>query len=147
MQKQFVLSSQAGNPVPQIVNWYGKMEVKKLNRREYKQLPSYFLLEMRTGRDILYPDILMEPAFLVSRQMMELMVRYDEAIPFLFVALFDEDRGECKSYFCPVLEESQTLLDKPAYRLLKEKGSEVRIRLDLAESLLARGATGLALEE
>lgn len=138
---------QPGNPIPKIVNWYGKVDTRKLNRKEYRQLPPYFLLDMRVGMDILYPDILMEPVFLVSREMMELLVHYDDRIPFLFVALFGAERQESASYFCPVLEESNEVQDKPIYRLLKKEGNEIRIRLDLAESLLARGAIGLVLEE
>ena len=147
MLSQFVLKSQKGNPDPRIMNWYGKLDIRKLNRKEYRELPSEVLLEMETGMDILYPDVLLEPVFLVSGEIMELLVHYDEDIPFLFMALFAVDKEESASYFCPVLEESREVQDKPIYRLLKEEGSEIRLRLDLAESLLARGAIGLALEE
>ena len=63
------------------------------------------------------------------------------------MALFEAERQESASYFCPVLEESNEVQDKPIYRLFKKEGNEIRIRLDLAESLLARGAIGLILEE
>ena len=46
-----------------------------------------------------------------------------------------------------VLEESNEVQDKPIYRLLKKEGNEIRIRQDLAESLLAREVIGLVLEE
>ena len=145
MLSQFVVKEQKGNPVPRIVNWYGKLDIRKLNRKEYRKLPPYVLLEMETGMDILYPDVLLESVFLVSREVMELLVHYDDRIP--FVALFGGERQESASYFCPVLEESNEVQDKPIYRLLKKEGNEIRIRLDLAESLLARGAIGLILEE
>ena len=147
MLSQFVVKGQKGNPIPRIVSWSGKLDSRKLNRKEYRKLPPYVLLEMETGMDILYPDVLLEPVFLVSREVMELLVHYDEGIPFLFVALFEAERQESASYFCPVLEESNEVQDKPIYRLLKKEGNEIRIRLDLAESLLARGAIGLVLEE
>ena len=147
MLSQFMLKEQKGNPIPRMVNWYGKLDIRKLNRKEYRKLPPYVLLEMETGMDILYPDVLLEPVFLVSREVMELLVHYDEGIPFLFVALFGAERQESTSYFCPVLEDSNEVQDKPIYRLLKKEGNEIRIRLDLAESLLARGAIGLVLEE
>ena len=147
MLSQFVVKGQKGNPIPRIVSWYGKLDSRKLNRKEYRKLPPYVLLEMETGMDILYPDVLLEPVFLVSREVMELLVHYDNRIPFLFVALFEAERQESSSYFCPVLEESNEVQDKPIYRLFKKEGNEIRIRLDLAESLLARGAIGLILEE
>ena len=147
MLSQFVVKGQKGNPIPRIVSWYGKLDSRKPNRTEYRKLPPYVLLEMETGMDILYPDVLLEPVFLVSREVMELLVHYDNRIPFLFVALFEAERQESASYFCPVLEESNEVQDKPIYRLFKKEGNEIRIRLDLAESLLARGAIGLILEE
>lgn len=147
MLSQFVLKGQKGNPIPRIVNWYGKLDIRKLNRKEYRKLPQYVLLEMETGVDILYPDMLFEPVFLVSSEVMELLVNYDENIPFVFVALFAVDQGESASYFCPILEESEEVQDKPIYRLIKGKKSEIRIRLDLAESLLSREVIGIALEE
>ena len=147
MLSQFVVKGQKGNPIPRIVSWYGKVDSRKLNRKEYRKLPPCVLLEMETGMDILYPDVLLEPVFLVSREVMELLVHYDNRIPFLFVALFEAERQESASYFCPVLEESNEVQDKPIYRLFKKEGNEIRIRLDLAESLLARGAIGLILEE
>ncbi len=147
MLSQFVVKEQKGNPIPRIVNWYGKLDIRKLNRKEYRKLPPYVLLEMEIGMDILYPDVLLEPIFLVSREVMELLVHYDEGIPFLFVALIGAERQESTSYFCPVLEDSNEVQDKPIYRLLNKEENEIRIRLDLAESLLARGAIGLVLEE
>ena len=148
LQKQFVLKSQLGNPIPRVVNGYKKLDIRKLNRKEYKELPSYVFWEIKTGMDILYPDILMEPALLVSREVMELLVHYDETIPFLFAAMFDEEKGESASYFCPILEEEEKVEDKPLYWLFKEQGKrEIRIRLDLAESLLAREAIGIAFQE
>ncbi|RKJ31701.1 hypothetical protein D7X25_35630 [bacterium 1XD42-8] len=79
---------------------------------------------------------------------MELLVQYDESIPFLFIAMFEEEKEESVSYFCPILEEEEKVQDKPLYRLSKEEGrSEIHIRLDLAESLLAREIIGAAFEE
>ena len=94
MLSQFVVKGQKGNPIPRIVSWYGKLDSRKLNRKEYRKLPPYVLLEMETGMDILYPDVLLEPVFLVSREVMELLLHYDDRIPFLFVALFEAERQE-----------------------------------------------------
>ena len=77
MLSQFVVKEQKGNPIPRMVNWYGKLDIRKLNRKEYRKRPPYVLLEMERGMDILYPDVLLEPVFLVSREVMELLVHYD----------------------------------------------------------------------
>ncbi len=144
---QFVLKGQKGNPIPRIVDWYGKLDTRKLNRKEYRKLPQYVLLEMEMGEDILYPDMLFTPVFLVSSEVMELLIHYDETIPFIFMALFATDQEESASYFCPILEESDGVQDKPIYRLTREGKSEIYVRLDLAESLLSREVIGIALEE
>ncbi len=44
MQKQFVLKSQPGNPIPRIVNGYRKLNIRKLNRKEYRNFHPMFSL-------------------------------------------------------------------------------------------------------
>lgn len=139
----FKLTSQRGNPIPDIVNWYGQMDVRKLNRNDYKELPKFFLLDMKIGTDILYPDILTYPVLMVSRDAMEVIRMYAEDMPFLYVALFAKGIGETASYYCPILEDNKE--EAVIYRVKKLDGYEIRIRLDLAESLLSRGAIGLSL--
>lgn len=138
----FTLTSQKGNPIPQIKNWFGKIDVRKLNRNEYKELPKFILLDMKTGTDICYPDILTEPFFLVSREAMGVIRMYEEDMPFLFFALFDTEQEESASYYCPILEEDNK---KAAIYREGNRGHEIKIRLDLAESLLLRGASGMEL--
>ena len=146
-REYYVLTAQNGNPIPRVVNWYGKLDVRKLNRKDYRELPAHILLDMETGRDVVYPDILTDPILLVSREMMQVIKRYDDDIPFLFAALFDTVREESVVYFCPILPEGEEAEERGAaiYRLRTVRGSELRIRLDLAESLLCRGAVGIGL--
>ena len=141
----FILSAQRGNPVPQIGNWYGKLDVRKLNRKDYRELPEYFLMEMKTGTDILYPDVMLTPFFMVSREAMEIIRMYEEKMPFLYIVIIDTHKRESRSYFCPVLAEADGECREAVYRVRKGNEWEVRIRLDLAESLLLRGAEGMEL--
>lgn len=145
--KYFKLSTQQGNSIPRIVNWYGKIDVRKLTRADYKQLPSYFMLDMKLGLDYIFPDILIDPFLLVSREAMEVIRMYDTQLPFIFIALFDTQKEESVSYYCPVLEEEEHLTDKEVLCKCKIGTEEtVCIRLDLAESLLERGAIGMQLD-
>lgn len=138
----FTLTSQKGNPIPQIKNWFGKIDVRKLNRKEYKELPKFILLDMKAGTDVCYPDILTGPSLLVSREAMEVIRMYEGDMPFLFFALFDTEHDESASYYCPILEEDN---EKAAIYREGSTGHEIKIRLDLAESLLLRGASGMEL--
>lgn len=146
-KKYLILTAQKGNSLPQIVNWYGKLDVRKLNRQEYREIPGRLMLEMRTGRDVLYPDILIDPVLMVSEEAMEIIKLYDEQMPFIFLALFDTQKEESKSYYCPVLAEDNAGQQEAIYRVKQLNGYEIRICEELAESLLSRGAVGLELKE
>ena len=45
-REYYVLTAQNGNPIPRVVNWYGKLDVRKLNRKDYRELPAHILLDM-----------------------------------------------------------------------------------------------------
>lgn len=137
-----VLTAQKGNPAPRTDGWYGKLDVKKLCRETFRELPEYVLLNMKTGMDVFYPDILFAPFLLVSREAMEVIRIYEEEMPFLYVAMVDTQSGESCSYYCPVLAEG-IACGEALYRVKKGNEWEVRIRVDLAESLLLRGAEGM----
>lgn len=163
--KYFILTNEEKNPLLQIMNINQSIDVRKLNRKEYQTIPSYVLLNAKLGIDGIFPDIIEKPVFLLSRAAMEVTGLYDSNIPFLFFVLFDTDKGECASYFSPVLEEEDCLAQKPVpgqrelildrskmggiplFRIRTGTESAVIIRMDLAESLLKRGAIGLNLKE
>lgn len=163
--KYFILTNEEKNPLLQIMNVNQSIDVRKLNREEYQNMPSYVLLNAKLGIDGIFPDIIEKPVLLLSRTAMEVVGLYDSNIPFLFFVLFDTDKEECASYFCPVLEEEDCLAQKPGpgqrelildrskmrgiplFRIRTGTESAVVIRMDLAESLLEREAIGLNLKE
>ena len=139
------LTAQKGNPVPQIVNWYGKLDVRNVNRKDYRKIPVPLMLEMRTGVDVVYPDIMTFPLLLVSEEAMEVILLYDKEMPFFFVALFDTLKEESASYYCPVLPEEAAGGTEDLYWIRRREGDEIRICEELAESLMERGAVGMEL--
>ena len=144
-KKYLTLTVQKGNPLPQVINWYGRLDVRKLNRKDYREIPRRLLLEMRTGMDAVYPDIIIDPVLMVSEEAMEIISLYDNRMPFIFLALFDVEKEESMSYYCPVLAEDNTGQDEVLYKVKHGNGYEIRICEELAESLLSRGAIGLKL--
>lgn len=146
-RKYLTLTVQNENPIPQVVNWYGKLDVRKINRKDYRELPEYLLLEMKTGMDVIYPDILTDPVLMVSEAVMEVIRLYDRNMPFLFLALFDAEKEESMSYYCPILEEGDGEEEEILYRIERPEGREIRISEELAESLLERGAVGIELQK
>ena len=163
--KYFILTNEEKNPLLQIMNINQSIDVRKLNRKEYQTIPSYVLLNAKLGIDGIFPDIIEKPVFLLSRAAMEVTGLYDSNIPFLFFVLFDTDKGECASYFSPVLEEEDCLAQKPGpgqrelildrskmrgtplFRVRVGAENMIVIRMDLAESLLERNIIGLELKE
>lgn len=144
-RKYLTLISQEGNPVPQVINWYGKLDVRKMNRRDYKKIPAPLMLEMQTGLDVVYPDIMTAPILMVSEEAMEVILLYDRQMPYLFMALFDILKEESVSYYCPVLAENADGGREALYQIKRQNGSEIRICEELAESLLDRGMVGMGL--
>lgn len=138
-----VLEAQEGNPVPRIVQWQDKVDLPKLYREGCQSLPRMLMLDMETGIDFFYPDFLFHPVLLVSREAMEVICLYEEGMAFCFCALFDRKREEGIAYYCPVLPEEEGHV---LYRKRKGNGFEYRVRLDLAESLLRREASGFMLK-
>lgn len=163
--KYFRLTNKGNNPFPQIINWDNSLDIRKLNQKDYKSLPSFIMLNIESGLDPFLPDVLIAPLFLVSRNVMEVIVRYDSSIPFFFSALFDIRQGKCAGYYCPVLaEEDCVAIDvshgrellrlnrnkmtgRPLFFVRRNDRRETILRLDIAESLLAREATGIELQE
>lgn len=144
-RKYLTLFSREGNPAPQIINWYGKLDVRKVNRNDYKKIPAPLMLEMRTGLDVVYPDIMTSPVLMVSEEAMEVILLYDRQMPFFFLALFDTLKEETVSYYCPVLAENDGGGREALYQIKRQKGNEIRICEELAESLLERGMAGMGL--
>ncbi len=139
------LKTQIQNPIPRVSSWFGKLDERKLTLEAYKELPRYFLLDMKTGTDVLYPDILTEPFLMVSREAADVLRIYEEEMPFLFVVLFDTEKNESISYHLPILAEGDENCLRAVYRIRKDGRWEIRVRLDLAESLLFRGIEGIEL--
>lgn len=133
----FILSVQDGNPIPRIVNWYDKLDLKK-------DTGEHVLLDMKTGVDIFYPDVLMNPVFMVSKEVMKVIRMYEPELPFRYVVLFDIEREESVSYYCPILEEDT----EEAAIYCKRSGdmTEILLRLDLTESLFRRGIKGVSIK-
>lgn len=144
-RKYLTLTVQKGNPLPQVINWYGKLDVRKLNRQEYREISGRLLLEMRTGIDAIYPDIMIDPVLMVSEEAMEIISLYDSRMPFVFLVLFDNRKEESMSYYCPVLADDNAGQEEVLYRIKRGNGYEIRICEELAESLIGRGAVGLEL--
>lgn len=109
--RYFLLTDDGRNPFPKISRWDQELDVRKLNRREYRELPPSFRLDMHLGMDWILPDVLLFPFLLFSEPAKDVVSFYDPDIPWRFTILFDNEKEECASYFCPVLEEDDCVME------------------------------------
>lgn len=168
--KYFIISLEAAyTDVPRAVNWYNKINPKWINREEAYRLPRRELLFISHQDRVIYTDILMQPFFLISAVVRDVVLMYDPLIDMKEVILLDPERRESKLYFLPILEELECEEEIPLKPLNKNtnniilsndkvkdksiftiKGKFKRYivgNLELVESLLKRGATGIGLQE
>lgn len=147
--KYFILSAEGQNPFPWILNWSQKLDVKKLNRDHFQELPAFIMLDMKIPEGGILPDIINSPFPLFSKNAMEVINLYDSTIPFQVMALFDIEKKKSGVYYCPILlEEPDSIRYELPLFQIKVKGiKKTIIRLDLIESLLERRAIGMELKE
>lgn len=166
--KYFAISlEEAYTDVPRIINWYEKINPKWINRDDAYHLPSRELLFIGTQNRIIYTDILVKPFFLVSTMIHDVILMYDSLIDMKEIILLDTERQKSKLYFLPILEEVECLeetfpsnektrdilleydkvKDKSIFTIKVRQGRYVIGSLELVESLLKRGATGIGLRE
>lgn len=150
--KYFILEEQQGNRIANITNWYGRIDVNKINMKYHKELPDILILDITLGLDAFYPDIIFFPFFLVSREVMEIIRMYDEQIPYHSVILNDLGETGGEIYFLPILDEITQLseLDEGnlllGYIIVNDR-KKILIRMDILESLLYRDIIGIAVKE
>ncbi|MGL5437593.1 MAG: hypothetical protein ACRDBO_19765 [Lachnospiraceae bacterium] len=147
--KYFIMSDEGQNPFPWIINWSQRVDIKKLTRDKYLELPSFIMLDMKLHEDGILPDIITSPFPLFSKIVMEVVNLYDSTIPFQMMALFDIEGKKSCVYYCPILLEEQNPMryELPLFQIRVKGAKKTIIRLDLVESLLERKAMGIELKE
>lgn len=148
--KYYVLEQQMGNHIPNIINWYDKLDVRKINKKHHNELPSIIMLDIKRVSDTIFPDMIFYPIFLVSKEVMEVIKMYDDMIIYHSVVLNDVKETGGSIYFLPILEEilDASELKKNSiilgYKVDQNKRNIV-IRGDLLESILFRETIGISL--
>lgn len=157
---------------PQLKDWYGKFDVRDIRMDRYPRLPDMQLFIVESSENLVFTDIVLFPFLLVSTAVKKVIEMYRERCFFCNIILLDQQRKESKLYHLPVLDEtSEIQLRSVRYqngsRIPDEKKIQghplepgrnlfwirdsikrhIVISLDMAESLIRRGVTGLGLCE
>lgn len=157
---------------PRLKNWYGKIDVRDIRLDAFPQLPEMQLFLIEPSERVDYTDIILFPFLLVSPMVREVIEMYRERCFFRRVILLNQQKKESGSYCLPVLDETSNIrLRRISYKNgvyitdgTTEKGERVYpdrnlfwvrdsqkrhiiLSMELAESLIRRGVTGLGLCE
>lgn len=157
-------------PAPQIKNWFGAFDIRKLKPGYYKEIPKRMLFYIERNPNTIFTDILVFPFFLVSEKIKDCLQLFEPNLEFKEFILLDRSNRKAQEYFLPQLSElscltknSQFNLDhsklnyielnpeeikeKAIFTLAEVKSRYVIARLDVIESMLRRNAKGLCIEE
>ncbi len=157
---------------PQLKDWYGKFDVRDIRIETFPKLPDIQLFMVEPVENIMFTDIILFPFLLVSPMVHEVINMYRERCFFRKVILLDQKNRDSRLYYMPVLDETSDLqlqrikytkgiqiletsnikgemikLDRNLFWVRDTKKRHIIISLDMAESLIRRGITGLGLCE
>ena len=155
---------------PYIVDWHDKLDVRDLHLERAYKIPERELLIIRSNQETLFTDIISMPFFLISAKVLKIIKMYEPKIRTKEIVLLDKVYGKAERYFLPLFDEVDCLDEESVFNrdhseiisivlnLKKLKGFSIfRIagvdkqyivgNLDIVESMLKRGCTGIQLEE
>lgn len=168
--KYFLIETDKTNLIPYGVNNNRAVDIRLINKNEYKKIPQWNVMTMDLPSEPLLPDLICSPCVLLSQMCMTAIQMYAPWIQYRMVKLWNRESGLNATYFIPILEEIDCLSDRTQYNtvgnrilnivLNKDKiGSNVVFklkntvqngfigRMDFVESIIRRGAQGILLTE
>lgn len=154
--------------VPVLLDVFKKIDKRSINRQDGYKIKDITIFNLRKEEKIQFIDILDNQLFIVSKDMKNILGKYDEDIMFKNIVLLDHVEKKQGNYVLPIFEEVDGLSEKSIFnmnktivkkivldgkkvqgkKIFKIKGGDkplIVVRLDVAESLLRRGFTGIKL--
>lgn len=166
----FLVETDTGNHIPYGINANRALDLRYANREDAYKIPNCCVVDMKTPREVFFPDILTEPFLMVSRETADVIEMYTPQTIFKTIYLLEADREIHATYFMPFVEEVECLSDqtkksrggtelleivlhrdmiagKPIFRIAGFTHPYLIVRLDAIESMLRRGVRGIKLQE
>jgi hypothetical protein len=157
---------------PKLKDWYGKFDVRDICLDGFPKLPKIQQFIIEPSENTMFTDIILFPFLLVSPVVQEVIKMYRERCFFCNVILVDQLKKESRMYYLPVLDETRSIqlqerkyrngvyitepekaegeklkLDRNLFWVRGSKKRHIILSMDMAESLIRRGITGLGLCE
>ena len=168
--KYFLFMSQEGNKMPQKINCNRGIDIRYIHEDKAHMLPLWNLVEMESQTEMIFPDILENPFFMVSRKFFDVIQLYVPDMKYKCINLYCKKNGENELYFLPIFKEIECLSGKSEFNLNKSIIKKIILdetaikdeaifrvagfdksyiigRLDFVESILRRELRGIKLCE
>jgi hypothetical protein len=156
--------------MPNPADFHDKLDVRNLTPQKAAALPERTLVRVTPEVNTVFPDILCSPVILVSEDAKTVIKSYDEYLTYKQIVYMDSVNKHMRMYYFPVLasvdcferyedgrekysEDAKIVIrrapirDKSVFQVPGAKRRLTIIRLDLAESFLARDFSGFRLSE
>ena len=168
--QHFLIEAETRNPLPEIINWYDKIKPQYINEMNAHKIKEWTLLDVNMSQNTIFPDILSNPFFLLSKDIARLVNKYEPGIKMIGVNIFSRKYRIFLPYFLPILPvinclsiqsefingdidirrgviiEKETT-NRALFQLAGIKKQRVIIRLDLLESILRRVPVSIRVQE
>lgn len=150
---------------PSPLGWWGVIDRKTLERKKQSQMPKHMLFQVESHMQMVFTDVVRFPCFLVSELVMNVINKYDQFISFERIVFYDKGRKKSMIYYLPFLnrielekdntckKENDLVIDREKIEgyviteIICNGKKYFIVRMDLAESILRRGAVGIGLKE
>lgn len=157
---------------PQLANWYGKFDARKIRLDKYPELPDQELFLIKSANKLIFTDIILFPFLLVSPMVMDVIKMYRDTCYYRQIILLDQKHQKSEIYFLPVLDEyvgiqfvgktyeengeilstkqslgEPCIIDKNIFWIRDSAKRYTIVSLDFVESLLRRNIIGLGIQE
>ncbi|MFI3212233.1 MAG: hypothetical protein R3Y24_02730 [Eubacteriales bacterium] len=155
---------------PDVRDFNRHLDKKHLTKEEHYKIKNRFLITVEPQNKTIFTDVCVTPSFMVTGKLKSVIDLYIPKTVYKEVVLLDQKNSKVETYYLPILPqvdcltiESELLpnnlgvkkivldLEKAnnysLFRIAHLINDYFIVRLDMAESILRRGAIGVHLEE
>lgn len=156
---------------PRLVGWSQAFDVRNIRIDRFPKIPKMQLFTIEPTEDTVFTDVILFPFLLVSPVVKDVIKMYRERCFFRQVILLDQINNESRLYYLSVLDETGDIricrkeylkesevdeaanqgkalrLNKHLFWVRDLHKRHIILSMEMAESLLQRGVTGLGLCE
>jgi hypothetical protein len=169
--KYFMLETdKSNNNLPQIIDWYSRIDERNMIPERYQHIQFRTMMKMNANASTDFNALIVKPFLLLNGEAKELLSKFEPNMQYKEIILVNQPNHLMNQYFFPLLEvvdcltpdsernmdhsnlvkgklDKSKLEDQAIFMLSELKNRHIVIRMDLAEALLRRSIYGYQLNE